>query len=140
MTKKTLLTEWEQLVLPTQGERKVISIKYFSHKEKVAERPTLEEARKAWMAQKVPTEALPLLEREFQATQYLDKADSQTRQKLVDAGGWFPTIENLKLKDKSEASTHPIQVPQQIKDIINARRDNIDAFLHAPIQYTTTDL
>merc|ERR1712100_496587 len=52
-TKETLRNEWEKLVLPKTGERKVVTVKYFADKTKVAAPRSLEQAKQSWLEHKV---------------------------------------------------------------------------------------
>lgn len=139
-TKDTLNKEWKRIVLPKEGARKVVAVKYFANKDKAAASRSLEQAQKLWLEHKVPPGARVLLEREFNTTEHLTKVDSEERKKLAQSGGWFPTEQNLKLKDQNAASKEPLEVPQQIKDLIKKRKEEIDAFVDTPVEYTTTDL
>jgi hypothetical protein len=134
VTKESLSKDWDRIMLQEQGQRKVVTVKYFA-KEASLEPLTLERSKEIWAKHKVSPKAAALLEREFNVTEHLTKVDSETVDKLASEGGYFSTKPNMKLKDTTAVAKGPLQVPQQIKDIIAQRKEEIDAFVDTPIVY-----
>jgi len=125
---------YHNLVLPKEDHRKILTVKYFANTTSLKP-PTLEEAKRTWEKQHVPPDAMALLEREFKITKELEKVDSQEREELVKEGGYFSTDPSgFKLKDPDKYKD-PIQVPQQIKDIIRKRKEDVAGFVDTPIEY-----
>jgi hypothetical protein len=89
VSQDSLVEAWEAAVLPTDGMREAIVVKHFANN--TPQRPTLEETKSIWKQFDVPDKVWPLLEREYNATILLDKADSEERQKLLEKGSYFPT-------------------------------------------------
>jgi secreted Zn-dependent insulinase-like peptidase len=140
VSKEMLEREWRKLIRPRNDGRRVIAIKYFANQSKIAARPTLEQAQKLWLDAKVPAEAREVLAHEYDVATRFTKVDSEEREKLAKAGGWFSTDMNVKLKDQSTASKTPVEVPQQIKDLLTRINKELDAFVDAPVEYTTADV
>lgn len=140
VTRESLKKVWADLILPEDSSlRKIISVKYFA-KDVVPDLPSLEKASAIWASAKVPDKARKLMAREYSETVRLKKADSEERNKLAAAGNWYEKKQYCKLKDESTASKAPLKVPQQIKDIVQRRKEDIEAFENTPVVYTTTNL
>jgi secreted Zn-dependent insulinase-like peptidase len=135
-TKQSLIAEWDRLVLQKEGQRKIVTVKYFAN-ETSLNPPSLEQSKELWTKHKLPASAVALLQREFKATKHLKKVDSEEVAKLATEGGYFPTEPHLKLKDATAAAKGPIKVPQQIQKMIAKRQEEIDAFVDTPIVYRT---
>jgi len=86
-SKQPLIDAWAALMQPSSGTRKKIVVKYFA--DTVPARPSISETKALWTREGVPTTSFELLQREYAATQMLEKADAATRAKLRQKGGLY---------------------------------------------------
>jgi insulysin len=89
--KSVLLETWNQIMSPTEGTRRILTVKHFA--KAVPSRPSLDESKKIWQEQGVPPQAMKLLEREYNAAITLDDVSSLQREQLLTAGNasYWPT-------------------------------------------------
>mmetsp|Transcript_9171 Transcript_9171/g.19931 ORF Transcript_9171/g.19931 Transcript_9171/m.19931 type:complete len:1268 (+) Transcript_9171:357-4160(+) len=93
---KTLLDQWNSLVLPTSegSTRKIITVKYFSsNTSSVPVQPSLEEATASWAQAGLDPTYVELLKREHSEALVLSKANAASRQAILEAGGkYYPSL------------------------------------------------
>jgi len=104
-SKSALLEQWAQIAAPSDSMRKKMVVKYFA--DQVPARPTEEVAVANWIKQGVPVSAFERLRSEYQATTIFDRADSKTRQQLVNEGGYFPRTLNCGNEEEEAVALAP---------------------------------
>mmetsp|Transcript_53193 Transcript_53193/g.151582 ORF Transcript_53193/g.151582 Transcript_53193/m.151582 type:complete len:1166 (-) Transcript_53193:77-3574(-) len=102
LSREHLAEVWNNLVQPAHGVRKKVAVKYFANE--VPDKPSPEETRKIMEQQGVPAAAIERLLKEKRLTRFFDRADSSMRQKLVEAGGYYPQDLRCRLDDKPQGA------------------------------------
>eukprot|EP00927_Polykrikos_kofoidii_P056584 TRINITY_DN5067_c1_g1_i1.p1 TRINITY_DN5067_c1_g1~~TRINITY_DN5067_c1_g1_i1.p1 ORF type:complete len:1156 (+),score=190.30 TRINITY_DN5067_c1_g1_i1:44-3511(+) len=116
VSKETLMKQYKDIVMPSEGTRTKILVKHFSNH--VPNRPTTSEARAIWKKMKVPDEAIPLLEREHNAAIVLDDATSKERLALLKDGSYFPTDLHCTRAEKAELSEVATSVDEHPSSLV----------------------
>lgn len=90
LTREALRDSWRNMVMPEQGVRKRMVVKYFAGN--IPEPPSKEEALESWRKQGLSQIASERLWREREAGLVFGHADSAARAELVRKGGYFPQV------------------------------------------------
>jgi secreted Zn-dependent insulinase-like peptidase len=88
VTQQSLIDTWADFMVPRDGLRQKVAIKYFAGS--VPDRPTPQEVEASWTKLGVTDDVMPMLLDEHNATVLFGKADSSVRAQLLKQGSYFP--------------------------------------------------
>jgi insulysin len=123
--KKVLIELWRNIMSPTSGTRKILTVKHFASA--VPERPTLAESKAIWKAQGLSPQAIKLLTQEYNDAETLSDVSSDEREQLMKSGAsLYPTSMNC-----DAAAVADIEDSDDVDDSALEKGNNYSPYGHS---------